>query len=327
MAATFKRGIAMLLRSRRVNDAVRALAHARGHRLVLVYHRVGTGAAPGCEVVPSVPLEVFRAHLQALGDVVDFVTLDEALLPNGARGPAGGRRRRASVALTFDDDLTTHVTRALPVLREMRVPAAFFLSGRALHRLGPYWFQQLEALLLAHGPTRTAARLGVAPAAPAALALACEEDPDVRRRVAEVSADVPQPSILQRDDIAALSAAGMTIGFHTVDHGILPAMDDAAMEGAVASGRGHLAAAVGAPVRFFAYPHGKVDARSARAVRDGGFDAAFTGRPGALRPNTDRYAIGRWEPGPIGVDELLVRLAMYLHRPTLPLPATEVVPS
>jgi hypothetical protein len=68
-------------------------------------------------------------------------------------------------------------------------------------------------------------------------------------------------------------------------------------------------------VRFFAYPHGKADLRSAGAVRDGGFDAAFTGRPGATSRGNDRYVIGRWEPGPLRVDDLVVKLAIYLHRP------------
>jgi peptidoglycan/xylan/chitin deacetylase (PgdA/CDA1 family) len=322
-----KRGLTWILRSHTVNGVVRALARARGHSLVLVYHRVAPSRSPDCDIVPTVSVDVFRAHLQALGEVAELVTLDELLTARTARRVADACRMRPCVAVTFDDDLPSHVIHALPILREAGVPAAFFLSGRALHGLGPYWFQQLEALLVTRGARNTAALLGIESATPATLALACEQSRGIRRRVGEVSADLLAPSTLEREDIASLSAARMTIGFHTLDHAILPGMDDTDLEGAVAHGRSQLAAAAGAPVRFFAYPHGKVDARSAGAVRDGGFEAAFTGRPEALRRRNDRYAIGRWEPGSIGVDDFLAKLAIYLHRPIRPRATGELVPS
>ena len=93
--------------------------------------------------------------------------------------------------------------------------------------------------------------------------------------------DLPPPGILQPDAIAALGAAGMTIGFHTVEHDTLPDLDDPALEHAVSAGREDLATAAGAAVRYFAYPHGKADTRSAAAVRRAGFNAAFTGRAAA----------------------------------------------
>src|SRR4030095_16565222 len=139
-----------LLRSSTVSGGVRALARVRGHRLVLVYHRLGRSAPPGCTAVQPAPLGVFRAQRAALCEVVDLVTIDEVV----AFDSRAGDRKRPAVALTFDDDLPSHVEHALPVLRELGVPAAFFLSGRLLHSLGPYWFQQLAALLVAHGAPR-----------------------------------------------------------------------------------------------------------------------------------------------------------------------------
>jgi peptidoglycan/xylan/chitin deacetylase (PgdA/CDA1 family) len=204
----------------------------------------------------------------------------------------------------------------------MGVRAAFFLSGRALHGLGPYWFQQLEALLDAHGNTRISELLDLRAPGVADLGLACERDARLRRRVVELASELPAPEILERGGVTALADAGMIVGFHTVDHGILPRMDDAALEDAATRGRESLAAVAGAPVRYFAYPHGKADVRSAAAVRRAGFDAAFTGRPEPLRPGADRHRLGRWEPGPLGVDELLVNLALRLHRAT-PTPAQE----
>lgn len=295
------------LASPAVNRAVRRLARVRGHRLVVVYHRVGPPAPAGAEVVPCVPAGVFRAQLRALAAVADLVGLEDVLA-------GGGGGSRPKVALTFDDDLPSHDEEALPVLRELGVRATFFLSGRVLHGLGPYWFQQLEALLGVHGEARTAELLGVTGSPPGGLAVACERDEALRGRVGRLAADVPDPGVLDRGGISRLAGAGMAVGFHTVDHGILPAMDDGALDDAATRGRDELAAAVGRPLRFFAYPHGKADPRSAAAVRRAGFQAAWTGMPEPVRRGADPYRLGRWEPGPLSPDELLARLAVRLHR-------------
>jgi peptidoglycan/xylan/chitin deacetylase (PgdA/CDA1 family) len=260
-----------------------------------------------------VPVDVFRTQLQALREVYDLVTLDEILL-EGASRRQPSRERRAAVALTFDDDLPSHVEHALPVLRELGVPAAFFLSGRALHGLGAYWFQQLEALLIVYGERRAAALLHLPERRARELVLACEGDADLRRRVSDAAAGLAVPGILERDAIAALAAGGMTIGFHTVDHDILPGLSETALDDAVSRGRADLAAAVGAAVHYFAYPHGKADTRSVAAVRRAGFNAAFTGLPQPVRNGDDRHRLGRWEPGPLKVDDLLVEIAVRLHR-------------
>jgi peptidoglycan/xylan/chitin deacetylase (PgdA/CDA1 family) len=110
----------------------------------------------------------------------------------------------------------------------------------------------------------------------------------------------------------------MTIGFHTLEHDVLPDLGDSALEDAVSRGRPELSAAAGAAVRYFAYPHGKADARSAAAVRRAGFSAALTGRPRPIRSRDDPHCLGRWEPGPLGEDELLINLAIRLHRATPP---------
>jgi peptidoglycan/xylan/chitin deacetylase (PgdA/CDA1 family) len=300
------------LRSASVKTALLALARVRGHRLVLVYHRLGESLRPDCAIVPSVPADMFRDHLQALGDVVELVSLD-TLADDNWYASAGEHRRRPAVAVTFDDDLPSHVEHALPALREFGVPAAFFLSGRSLHGLGAYWFQHLETLLTTYGAPRTASLLGVPDAGAEGLMKACEGSADLRRRVSERAADLPMPNILQPEAIAALAAAGMTIGFHTVDHDVLPPLDQPALQQAVSRGREDVAAITGTPVTYFAYPHGKADTRSEAAVRAAGFRAAFTGVPAPIRAGDDRHRLGRWEPGPLGVDELLIKLTSRFH--------------
>jgi peptidoglycan/xylan/chitin deacetylase (PgdA/CDA1 family) len=317
MRDVVRRTATAALRAGLVRSAVMALARLRGHRLVLVYHRVGDPIPPDCEIVPSVPVDMFRRQVQALGEVADLVSLDSLASEADSDSPAA-RARRPMVALTFDDDLPSHVQHALPILREHSVPAAFFLSGRSLHGLGAYWFQQLETLLIAYGALRTAALLHTTETTTAGLMRACEGNALLCRRVSELAAALPAPPVLRPDAISALAAGGMTIGFHTVDHDVLPMLDEPALQHAVSDGRAELAAATGASVRYFAYPHGRSDRRSAAAIRDAGFRAAFTGVPSPTRAGTDGFRVGRWEPGPLAVDELLVKLAVRIHRTARP---------
>jgi peptidoglycan/xylan/chitin deacetylase (PgdA/CDA1 family) len=304
-----------VLRFSAVNRAMRTLARLRGHRLVLVYHRVGPAYAAGSAIVPSVSAEIFRAQLEALRDTVDLVSLDDILRDHHHAGTAS-RPRRPAVAVTFDDDLPSHTEEALPCLLQLGVTAAFFLSGRALHGRGPYWFQLLESLLMAYGGAHLAARLGVPGARPDDLAVACQTDEALRRRIRALASELPPCEILQPDQIAALAKAGMTVGFHTVDHDPMPGLDDSALDEVVTRGRDDLAAVIGTPPRYFAYPFGQADTRCAAAVRRAGFEAAFTGRPRPVRSSDDRHQLGRWEPGPLRVDDLLVALAIRLHRPS-----------
>jgi hypothetical protein len=67
-------------------------------------------------------------------------------------------------------------------------------------------------------------------------------------------------------------------------------------------------------MRLFAYPHGKADRKVAARVRAAGYTAAWTGLPNATRPGADPFLLGRWEPGALSVDELVVKVAVRLNR-------------
>lgn len=286
-----------------VGEAVRRINALRGRSLVLVYHRLFEGIRPTSEVVPSIPSHVFREHVGALGDVGTIVPL-QTLIHDARRG---GKPR---FAVTFDDDLVTHVDLAMPILVELAVPATFFLSGRSLHKLGPYWFEVLEELIDVRGVSDVGRLLGVQNAALDSLVFACEND-DSRRRVVEAEAH-GAASGLDLSTIRALAVAGMPIGFHTVSHQVLTRLDDEALDEALTLGRAELEAVAGHPLVHLAYPHGKADRRVAAKVRGAGFEAAWTGRPQPIHRRSDPFMLGRWEPGPLGVDDLLVAVAIRL---------------
>lgn len=293
------------LRARPVGDAVRTIAGLGGRALVLVYHRIVAHAPSASAIVPTVASDVFRRHLAALTDVGEIVPLES--LVGGI-----GRHARPRFALTLDDDHLSHVEHTLPILRSLGAPATFFLSGRALHGLGPYWFEVLESEIDARGLSAVARELRIDAESPDALALACERDRSLQGRL-EDRAGEPGPRLEHRD-IETLAAAGMSIGFHTLRHRILPPLPPDELEADLVEGREDLEAVVGRRIELFAYPHGKADPRTAAAVRRADYAAAFTGRPSPVVRGVDPYLLGRWEPGGLGVDDLLVGTAIRLTR-------------
>jgi peptidoglycan/xylan/chitin deacetylase (PgdA/CDA1 family) len=288
-----------------VGAAARRLAAARGHGLVLVYHRVNEGRGPDT-VVPSVSPAVLRRQVEALMEVGRVVPLAELV---EARGRPGALR----FSLTFDDDYASHVREVLPTLTALRVPATFFLSGRTLHGLGPYWWESLEEVVKVRGLEEAARLIGVPPyGGVAGLALACERDP--RRQQLAQRATEASARHLSGGDIRALADAGMTIGFHTLHHPVLTRLPEADVGPALTVGRAELEQASGQRLRFFAYPHGKADGGTAWHVHRAGYAAAWTGQPRPVRRGDPLHLLGRWEPGSLGVDAFLAKIAVRLNR-------------
>ncbi len=293
-----------------VNEAVRAIAAARGRRLVLVYHRVEPcGSDHG--IIPCVEPALFRRQIETLAGLGRIVPLHELVEDRS-------RRRSVRLALTFDDDYRTHVHQVLPALEAVGVPATFFLSGRSLHGLGPYWFQALDDLVTTRGLADVKDGLGLpARMSPREVAVACETDPG-RQRILTERAGVAGELLAPAEIRQLAGTAGMGVGFHTLHHPVLTTLPDKSLDAALTQGRSELRTLVGRPLSLFAYPHGKADARVARRTRRAGYTAAVTGRPLPVRRGDDRHLLGRWEPGPIGTDELIVKVAVRLTRPVMP---------
>ena len=84
---------------------------------VFYYHRVGpfrAGAPRKMNVEPA----SFRAHMKALAGASNPVSLDALV---------DGPIPRGAVAVTFDDGYRDLLDHALPTLRELKIPATFFI--------------------------------------------------------------------------------------------------------------------------------------------------------------------------------------------------------
>lgn len=285
-------------------------AAARGRSLVLLYHRVVPDGTPPGAIVPTVPRSVFRQHLQVLLNVGRIVPLNQLLQP-----PRAGEGPR--FAISFDDDRAEYVDTIVPELEEFGVTATFFLSGRALHGLPPYWWTYVEHSLLLHGFERTSKMLGLEATAPVDSALALERSTEAQSLVERLPVPTERP--MTGADIRSLAGAGMAIGFHTLHHPLLETLPEAELTMALSLGREALAATAGTPVDMLAYPYGRATTNVAAAAQRAGYSAAFVGGGRPISRWSDPYLLARWEPGALTGAEMAAQTPLrLLRRPTPP---------
>jgi peptidoglycan/xylan/chitin deacetylase (PgdA/CDA1 family) len=263
--------------------------------LALVYHAASAHQGDlEREVGRAHDADLFEAQLRYVSRRYRLVPARELL------GAVRARRRgeRYPVALTFDDDLPTHVQTAMPALRRVGAPAAFFLCGASLDRPFAFWWERLQRAV--DEGIETSEVVGE-PLAPLALALRIEEEtPKRREEIAEdlgrlVGADTAE-SGMRAADVRALVDGGFDIGFHTLRHDRLPPLNDALLADALSEGRAELEAAAGRRLTMIAYPHGRADERVAGAARSAGFHFGFTGAGEAVTAGSDALLLSRIEP-------------------------------
>jgi peptidoglycan/xylan/chitin deacetylase (PgdA/CDA1 family) len=267
--------------------------------VALVYHSVGEPPGdPQRELVPALSTALFAEQLRHLQATYRLVSASELV------GAVDGRRRgqRFPVAITFDDDLRSHRDVSMPALHAVGAPATFFLTGATLQRPHCFWWQLLQRAVDGGHPLDAADLTAVADA-PRDIHAAARRieamSPADRETVTVALRRCCGPDAgddgLRYDDVRALAQAGFEIGFHTLRHDALPALDDVALERAMSVGRDKLAAAGGTPSAI-AYPHGQAGRREAQAAWRAGYACGFTTSGAPVSAGDDPYLIGRCEP-------------------------------
>jgi peptidoglycan/xylan/chitin deacetylase (PgdA/CDA1 family) len=269
--------------------------------LALVYHRV-SGAPDGSGLLaPYLDPNVLRAQL-------DHLRANYRVVPPSRLLAAVAETRRGdrpAIAITFDDDLPSHVDTVAPLLRESELSAAFFLCGTALGGDTGLWWEDLEVLAERR---RSSPQTSIpddavfeplrrrAPGAIHAVAEQIEElSPRRRDEIAALlraSVGTP-PRALDRQGIRTLVQEGFEIGFHTRRHYLLPTLAETELAAALIEGRDALEAVVGTRLTMIAYPHGKADERVADAARGAGYTLGFSGLAQPAGATTDPLLIGR----------------------------------
>ena len=295
---------------------------ARRAGVAVVYHGLAAESGnPRSELVAPHGAALFEAEMRHLARryrVVDATELPQAV----------AERRRGEpfpVAVTLDDDLSSHVEHALHALHRTGVTATFFLTGASLDGPTSFWWERLQrvidadrsrvqALLAEFGaPTSATGR----PSSISELARHVENlGPEARDAFAESLPDVSDPidAGLRADDVRTLVEAGMTVGFHTRRHHPLPTLDDRALAAAFTEGRSDLEEVFGGTLTIVGYPHGRADERVAAAARRAGFEVGYTGSGRAVRAGDDTLLLGRIDPSYRSVGHFALQIPWALSR-------------
>ena len=305
--------VAAVLKQTGVLAAMERLPRARG-LLVLNYHRVGERAGnPFDDATFSATAEAFRAQVSYLKARFALPPVRD-ILDSLARG----RFDEPTALVTFDDGYRDNHEIAFPVLRELGVPACFFVVTGLLDAPTLPWWDHVaysvkqtavERLRLDY-PERLDFDLRVTPRPRVAWRIlraykdaARLDEARFFDRLAEqtrVTVDVDRLGrtlFMSWDAAREMAGAGMTIGSHTVTHPLLASLDEAAQRVELRESRERIGEMVGATPDVLAYPVGGPAAFTAatkRIAREAGYNAAFCYYGRLNRPaTTDLFAISR----------------------------------
>jgi peptidoglycan/xylan/chitin deacetylase (PgdA/CDA1 family) len=254
---------------------------------------------------------VFERHLDVLGEMGRFVSLDDVVANASDGTPLPPR----PILLTFDDGDPSVLRTAAPRLQRRGVPGVVFLITNLIGTNDVLWTAEVEQLVAAGGRSS----LGFTSDG-RALARELKRRPDhVRRQVIEqlrATAKSRPEGVhqLTATDVARLADMGMAVSSHTMSHPCLPQCTDEVIEREVAGSRVALTDLLGHPPSAFAYPNGLFDTRTQRAVARAGYDLAFTfdHRLSPVPPN-DRYEISRVRVNEYAPDNRVRTIVSGLH--------------
>lgn len=105
--------------------------------------------------------------------------------------------------------------------------------------------------------------------------------------------DQPQQLLLNRDEIAEMSASGISFGSHTCTHRPLTGLSEAEVLDELARSREALESLLGQPVTTLAYPYNKQNGMVRAAAKRAGYRAATLGRGRLNARWTNPYALMR----------------------------------
>jgi peptidoglycan/xylan/chitin deacetylase (PgdA/CDA1 family) len=306
----------------------RARLSARPVGAALVYHRIGDRQQPRDDnLVAALGARLFEAQLKHVAR--HYRAVPASGLLDAVRARRQGER--IPLAITFDDDLRSHLTHATPILERRGLPATFFVSGASREGPAAFWWERLQAVFdrrlateeelaqMLDLPESALERSGPTPIRRVAATIQDMPREDRARasgRLLELLGSDPPDIGLRADELRAMVGRGFELGFHTLRHDALPGLDDGELADALRVGRPELEAATGVELTTISYPHGRGDARVAAAAREAGYASGYTGRPEPIGPDSNPLLLGRRYPSYESPARFALAVARLVSAPT-----------
>lgn len=289
---------------------------------ILIYHSV---AAEPDWMRPAVPsADKFKWHMQILRQHFNVLPLRQAV-----RLMREGRLPPRAVCVTFDDGYADNLLVAAPIMRQLNIPATFFVAtgyldgGRmwndtVIEALRHYPGEQLNlsglALPVYDLSTTTARRQAAYDIINQIKYLEEERRNEIALSIGSLSKDLSADLMMTRDQVRELRGLGMEIGGHTVSHPILARIPGARAREEIEAGKAALETILGEPIHLFAYPNGlrgtDYQSEHVKYVQEAGFEAAVITNRGVSGRTTDPYQMARFTPWDKTTARFLLRMAL-----------------
>ena len=291
--------------------------------IVLMYHRINAGT----EHFPGMPIAQFREQMQWIKKNCSPIWPEEI-----ADACQLASRIRPPVVITFDDGYRDYYDSAYPILRELKIPAAMFLTTDYIDRGGLIWTEALywatmsskkTNVTLPWQPDRLIAlnnkeqRLKFVFECKAFLKRSM--DIDRRRWLAKLlaSLDVSEPEceigrqMLSWDEVRAC-LEGTRFGGHSHTHPIMSQLQPHEVELEVQICRNRIREETGRSPECFAYPNGRANdfnENTKEILQRSGFKMAFSTMEGINGVNADSFALRRQPSGASSIGNFAALIA------------------
>ena len=317
------------------------LQRRRHGALALGYHGVEERILDERIQGPHMPLEIFEQHIDYIARHFEVLSLDE--LANRLQEGRGLDGRQ--VVLTFDDGYLNNLHTVAPVLRSHGLSFAVFVCPdriEAARRFVTYtlrasiYFTERTNLRVAgldreFELTNDAARHHAVVELSSFLKSSRQETVEAveadllelhsPERWAEINDRFRSDALMSWEELKSLQEQGVIVGSHGCDHCILHDRQDASrIQGEIRRSREDLIQRLGR-CDYFAYPNGRAQDISARAVAQvdaAGYRLGFSLIFGEIRSDSPRNLLPR-----VDADEDLDTLKFYLHAAYSPRTAEE----
>ena len=288
-----------------------AMARRQNCARILMYHGVVEKGAQSF----TEQLRFVARHFK----VVSLATMVDRL--SNGHTPAANE-----IALTFDDGLRNNLTVVYPVLRELQVPATFFVCPELVENGKWLWNHEMRCrlqTLSAPALAEVSKTLGSPQASAEKIIEWMKTLPLQQRHKAEEAIKLATPGfqptaaqhasfdMMNWSDLLLLDPKLITIGSHTMSHPILTTLSTQEIEAELTESRQALEQRLQRAIEFFCYPNGSYHQQAYETAKNT-YRAAVTTESGVVAGNgaLDLHRLPR-----IPSAEKAALTAWRLHRP------------
>lgn len=316
---------------RGATSRLRAWLPHRPKPAILMYHRIAD------EPFDPWALAVKPAHF---AEQLSWLSRNRTLLrlQDFARLHREGALPRDAISLTMDDGYSCNAKVAAPLLEQFKIPATIFLPAELIERGRPFWWDELEEIVLEHsGPSLSVdgeevpigARHsedrrwtpGSRPRTPRQLAFQQIHARLVTKRAADVESlmedlrrqtkqeNRPTKRPMTAEEIRRIASPIVEFGSHALTHPWLPSLGSAEQAREIGGSVDRCRALSGQRPTALAYPFGAFDEQSERLAEEAGFECACSTQEAAVTASGRPFSLPRVQVGDWTAAKLARRLA------------------